>query len=270
MKLISFAVVSLLVITVSAQILTKPPASNYVLQPNQDSIDEEIQELTTAYQLQREVVNTIGGLEELEQEEMRYKLVMKDFESRLERSYVTGVDKSEIKKKYGIANNEWRKASDLVLAKGKELREATAKRDGIEVKLLTLKDNHELRIEHNNRNQNQIGLSPGSYYSKRILVKQTNEICRNADDLSAANGIIEDGIVKLSGMIRKRNDPMKFEFRDLWGELMSSRNKLVREVKFTERYCAYTRELQVGIDWDPVSSPTGGMFQSILQKFGMN
>ncbi|KAH6562906.1 hypothetical protein BASA62_008854 [Batrachochytrium salamandrivorans] len=270
MKLISFAVISFLAVTVSAQIPTRPSAANYVLQPDQDSIDEEIQELTTAYQSQQEVVLKLGGLEELEQEVMKYKSVVKEFGDRLEKDYATGVDKSEIREQYDTAVEDWRQAKDAMLTKKEEIREATAKRDGIEVELLTLKDNHKLRIEHNVRNQNQIGLSPHSHYSKRVLVKQTNEICLNADDLSAANEDIKEGMRKVADVILGHENPTKNILFKTWKQFMITRKKLMGEIGFTERHCAYTRELQAGIAWDPVSSPTGGMFQSFLQKFGIN
>ncbi|KAH6578939.1 hypothetical protein BASA60_003476 [Batrachochytrium salamandrivorans] len=75
MKLISFAVVSFLAITVSAQ----PPidsASNSALQHDQEVLDK-IQELTTAHEAQKELVLELGNLEKLEQMEQETSLAMK-------------------------------------------------------------------------------------------------------------------------------------------------------------------------------------------------
>ncbi|KAH6593041.1 hypothetical protein BASA50_007674 [Batrachochytrium salamandrivorans] len=254
MKLISFAVISLLAVTVSAHLPTRPPASNYVLQNDQDAVEEKIQELTTAYQEQQEAILKIVGPEKVERKEIGSTPAMEDIDSGSEKDYATRVDKSNVEKKHDIAVEDWKKSYAIMIAKKEDLRKAEAKRDAIEIEIFTLRDNHELRTEHNNRNRRQIGLSPGSYYSKRILVKQSNEVCLNFDDLSAANGIIDEGVRKVAEVIMRKKEPKKLKFRDLWEKLMGSRNKLVREVKFTERYCVYTRKLQLEFDLEVVSS----------------
>ncbi|KAH9245834.1 hypothetical protein BASA81_016639 [Batrachochytrium salamandrivorans] len=54
MKLISFAVISLLAITVSAQVLPSTSSVEYTLQHGQYDVDEKLAELRAAYETEME------------------------------------------------------------------------------------------------------------------------------------------------------------------------------------------------------------------------
>ncbi|KAH9244509.1 hypothetical protein BASA81_018088 [Batrachochytrium salamandrivorans] len=78
MKLISFAVVSLLAITVSAQ----PPLSTSA---DKDVIKQKLKDLWAVYPAQNELVLKLREPSEVEQKEQAIRLAMKEIEGQLER-----------------------------------------------------------------------------------------------------------------------------------------------------------------------------------------
>ncbi|KAH9244507.1 hypothetical protein BASA81_018086 [Batrachochytrium salamandrivorans] len=91
MRLISFAVISLLAITVSAQ----PPLSTSA---DKSVIEQKIQDLWAVYPAQHELVLKLEEPGKAEQEEQVIRSVMKDIEEQLQR-------KDCLKVRYGTCRN---------------------------------------------------------------------------------------------------------------------------------------------------------------------
>ncbi|KAH9264632.1 hypothetical protein BASA83_011884 [Batrachochytrium salamandrivorans] len=86
MRLISFAVISLLAITVSAQPPPNTFAADDAPQCDKDVIMHKIRELATAHKAQQELIKTLENPGKAEQEEQIIKSVMKEIEEQLKRT----------------------------------------------------------------------------------------------------------------------------------------------------------------------------------------
>ncbi|KAH9263549.1 hypothetical protein BASA83_013071 [Batrachochytrium salamandrivorans] len=232
MKLISFAVISLLAITVSAHKPKRSSSVKYARQHDQDLVQEKIQELTEAYQ-QQEVIFNIGGLEEMEQEELG---------ARIGRKY------------------------DALILKQRQLKDVKQQRDNTEIKLFTLNENQKQMDEYNSENRDQMQVSPGTCYNKKILEKQSIEACRDAENLLAASFDIENDISKLTEIMFKSKGPEESVFGQTREEFVDSRNKHVDKMEFMQRYCTHTKELQITLGWQPLSSRVGEVFKSFREN----
>ncbi|KAH9250021.1 hypothetical protein BASA81_012214 [Batrachochytrium salamandrivorans] len=166
MRLISFAVISLLAITVSAQ----PPLSTSA---DKDVITHKIQELWAAHQEQHKVVLKLEEPGKAEQEEQAIK-------PGLEKHYAESVDDLE-------------KAEDAVTAKQEQLDEAIDQRYDMEVKLNILEENLERKTEQDAKDKGKTGASPSLSPHRDILQEQMNEASQDADDLLIVYSDIEKG-----------------------------------------------------------------------------
>ncbi|KAH6566563.1 hypothetical protein BASA50_008859 [Batrachochytrium salamandrivorans] len=267
MKLISFAVISLLAITVSAQKPTRPSTADDAPQSDQKLIRDKLQELTAAHPEQQKLILKLGGLEEMEEKELEARLQMEGLESILERNYLLGDEKSKTKTLYATAKNDWKKANDALMFKQKQLKEATDKRDGMEIKISILEENIEQKTEQDAHNRDQTKASPGSRSYREILQNQIDVAFRDADDLFAANKAINEGIYRIGDVIHRAEESKKNPTRKLRDNFREPHQRLTGMMKSTQGQCVYTRELQVELGWQTLSSRVGGMYWSLLQRF---
>ncbi|KAH6583081.1 hypothetical protein BASA61_008192 [Batrachochytrium salamandrivorans] len=260
MKLISFAVISLLAVTVSAQILPSTSATDDALQCDQNPVQEKIQELTISYQLQEELALELEGFEELKKEELETKLIMDGLKNGFKRKGLSKAGKLDLERQYAAAVEDWKQAEGAVMDRKNDLIRAEEKRNGIKIKLLILKNNIERQMKEDAKDQSQTKASPGSSHPKKILERQIDEACTNADELSAADKDSMYGIYTLGDMIWRKKDSKKLELHETWENFVGSCNKIMREVEFMQKYCTYAKELQMNFGWQPPSSGGWGDF----------
>ncbi|KAH6588919.1 hypothetical protein BASA50_010406 [Batrachochytrium salamandrivorans] len=175
MKLISFAVISLLAITVSAHPPPSTSAANDAPQCDTDVITQKIRELTAVQQAQQELITKLKVPGKAEQEEQAIKS----------------------------------KAESAQIPKKKQLDEAGEQRYCIEVKLNILEENLERKTEQDAKSKSKTEVSPGSSSHRDILQNQIDETFHDASDLSAANHGIKEGVDKLNDVIKRMKDSKK-------------------------------------------------------------
>ncbi|KAH6567521.1 hypothetical protein BASA50_004351 [Batrachochytrium salamandrivorans] len=271
MKLISFAVISLLTITVSAQILPGTSAAKYALQSDQNLIHDKIRELTESCQIQQELVLKLRKPGKVEEKERETRLQMEKLEKEFETSDLSGVEETRIQRQYSIALHDSKEAQAALVAKKEKLKEAMEQRSYMKIKISILEENIEQKEEQDAKSKGPIGASPGSSPHRKILERQIDEVCRNAADLFDANKDANEILSKLDSVIDKTKDPKKeLELSQTRNKLVNPYNKLLEEFWFVQSKCARAKELQMNFDWQPQSSGVGGVVQSLWQKFGMN
>ncbi|KAH9244508.1 hypothetical protein BASA81_018087 [Batrachochytrium salamandrivorans] len=134
MKLISFAVVSLLAITVSAQ----PPLSTSA---DKDVIKQKLQDLWAVYRAQIEVVLKLEEPGKAEQEEQAIRSVMKDIEEQLQRKDLSEGEIWDLQKHYAGSMDDLKKAQSAQIPKQQQLEEARNQRYDYVVKINILNEN---------------------------------------------------------------------------------------------------------------------------------
>ncbi|KAH6596501.1 hypothetical protein BASA50_005051 [Batrachochytrium salamandrivorans] len=266
MRLISFAVISLLAITVSAHKPKRSSSVKYARQHDQDLVQKKIQELTEAYQEQQEVIFKIGELEEMEQEELGARVKMEGLANRLTEEHLLGDEKRNLKKLYASAEEGWKKIYDALILKQRQLKDVKQQRDNTEIKLFTLEENQKQMDKYNAENRDQMQVSPGTCYNKKILARQSIEACRDAENLLAASFDIENDISKPTEVMFKSKGPEESVFGQTREEFVDSRNKHVDKMEFMQRYCTHTKELQITLGWQPLSSRVGEVFKSFREN----
>ncbi|KAH6564556.1 hypothetical protein BASA83_011703 [Batrachochytrium salamandrivorans] len=262
MKLISFAVVSFLAITVSAQ----PPidsASNSALQHDQEVLDK-IQELTTAHEAQKELVLELGNLEKLEQMEQETSLAMKKLGEELRKQIDNEPWRLHLQALYNEALENYRDAFKALSTRKEELKNAKEERNSIEMGLFTLKENWDRLTEHNAENQDQMTLWDGSYYNREILTQQSNEVCQSADDLSIVSQDIKEGMSALDKMLKRKKKHKDSEPHRIRGNLHYTFQDTMEQVEFMQDHCTYTIELQADFDCQSPSSEAGEVCPSFV------
>ncbi|KAH6566558.1 hypothetical protein BASA50_008864 [Batrachochytrium salamandrivorans] len=265
MKLISFAVISLLTITVSAQILPGTSAAKYALQSDQNVIHDKIRELTTIEQEQEKLVLELGKSANVERWEKKARLVMERLVKVLKDDSLSEVDKSKVKQLHADAAEDWSEANAALVAKKKELKEATKQLDCMKMKIFILNENIELQLEQDARSKGPIEASPGSNPHREILEEQADEAYQDFSDLSDVNKNIREGLSKLDSVIDRTEDPKKeLELLDTWNKFRIPSNKLLDETKLVKCKCIHAREFQTELGWQSLSSQVWGAFKSFL------
>ncbi|KAH6599410.1 hypothetical protein BASA61_002572 [Batrachochytrium salamandrivorans] len=119
MKLISFAVISLLAITVSAQVLPSTSSVEYTLQHGQYDVDEKLAELRAAYktEMEKDLKLEDFWLAKREVEELR--LEVQRLKDAMKRKGITKGEKLDIRKLYIGAHDDLQQAYATVFAKKK-------------------------------------------------------------------------------------------------------------------------------------------------------
>ncbi|KAH6594016.1 hypothetical protein BASA50_006922 [Batrachochytrium salamandrivorans] len=185
MKLISFAIVSLLAVTVSAHLphgaatqdMDQSQGSNTesVQQPQSTSTEEMDQYQSTDTQtlqehdqdaFQAELEKLEKACEEIEAQiselhneiEMQEKM-MTDFGSEIQglmialtKQGISETAKTLLKKQYDSAFSSWKGVLDIMDIKESDLKKAKKERTDTQIQLLTLKENHKRLMEHNANN----------------------------------------------------------------------------------------------------------------------
>ncbi|KAH9270550.1 hypothetical protein BASA83_007363 [Batrachochytrium salamandrivorans] len=221
MRLISFAVISLLAITVSAHPPPSTSAADDAPQCDKDVIMHKIRELTAAHKAQIEVVLKLEEPGKAEREERAIKSVMKTIEKQLKRKDLLEGEKPGLEKHYAGSVNDLEKAQNALVAKQKQLDEAIDQRYRMEVKLDILNENLEQKAEQDAKDKSKMDASSGSNPHRKILGEQIDETCPNAEDLFATYNDLKEGIFKLDDVIKRMKDPKK-------SKLSKSRDKFVR------------------------------------------
>ncbi|KAH6565901.1 hypothetical protein BASA50_006148 [Batrachochytrium salamandrivorans] len=269
MRLISFAVISLLAITVSAYPGLGTFATNDAPQCDKDVIMHKILELTAAHQEQQELIKTLEEPGKAEREEQTIRLVMKTIEKELERTDLPEYERPGLEKHYAGSVDDLKKAESALVAKKEELKEATQGYSCINIKILILEENLKQKEEQDAKSKSKTGASPSSSPHRDILQKQIDETCPNVDDLLAIYSYINEGISKLDGMIKKRakNSKKRLELVQPRNKFMGSSNKLASKFGFVRCECDHAKELQAEFGWQLQSSLTWGVVQSVWQIF---
>ncbi|KAH6576954.1 hypothetical protein BASA60_004297 [Batrachochytrium salamandrivorans] len=241
MKLISFAVISLLAITVSAHPGLGTSATNDAPQCDKDVIMQKIQELTAAHKTQQELITKLEEPGKAEREEQEIRSVMKTIEKELERTDLPERERPGLEKHYADAVKDWEKAKSALVAKKEELKHATQGYNCMWVKLDILEETLALKTEQDAKSKDKTEVSPGSNPHRDILQKQIDEAFQDTADLSAADNNIKEGISKLDD-VRKRTKDSKKKLDKTWEKFVSPSSKLAIEVLFTkDRRVSYKR-----------------------------
>ncbi|KAH9263717.1 hypothetical protein BASA83_012866 [Batrachochytrium salamandrivorans] len=190
MKLISFAVISLLAITVSAHPGLGTSATNDAPQCDTDVITQKIRELTAVQQAQQELITKLKVPGKAEQEEQAIKSVMKTIEKELKRKDLSEDERLDLQNHYAESVDDLKKAESAQIPKKKQLDEAGEQRYCIEVKLNILEENLERKTEQDAKSKSKTEVSPGSSSHRDILQNQIDETFHDASDLSAANHVL--------------------------------------------------------------------------------
>ncbi|KAH6597584.1 hypothetical protein BASA50_004352 [Batrachochytrium salamandrivorans] len=219
MKLISFAVISLLAITASAQMLPSTSDVNYAPQPDQE----------------------VSG--QVEKDELETKLVLDTARAELKQEGLSDEDKKVLTKKCDDAAINWDVAHVALTSRQRQLKEAQKESDDAEMKLKVQQENKKQLLEHNSQSQVKLETAPGSIYCTDILVKQSSEICQDASDLEFAHRKIGEGIDKLGVVVVRSRNPKQELLFGIQTELIEANKELKVAVTSAQTECAYTKKL---------------------------
>ncbi|KAH6578122.1 hypothetical protein BASA50_002278 [Batrachochytrium salamandrivorans] len=119
MKLISFVAISLLAITVSAQLPTGPSSVKYTLHHDQYDVGEKLIELREAYETEMEKDLELEDFWMAKHEVEDLRLKVQRLKDAMKRKGMTKVEKLDTRKLYICAHGELRQAYATVFAKKK-------------------------------------------------------------------------------------------------------------------------------------------------------
>ncbi|KAH9244562.1 hypothetical protein BASA81_018029 [Batrachochytrium salamandrivorans] len=190
MRLISFAVISLLAITVSAQ----PPLSTSTAK---DAIEKKLQDLWTVYRAQIELITKLREPGKVEQEEQTIRSVMKEIEEQLQRKDLSESERPGLEKCYAGSVNDLEKAQSAQIPKQQQLEKARNQRYDTVIKIDILDENLEREMEQDARDKSKMDASSSSSPHREILQKQINEGLQDAEDLVISDMDIKRGILNL-------------------------------------------------------------------------
>ncbi|KAH6566844.1 hypothetical protein BASA62_006474 [Batrachochytrium salamandrivorans] len=254
MKLISFAVISFLAITVSAHPGLGTSAATDAPQCDKDVITQKIQELTTAYQEQQELITKLETPGKAEQEEREIRSVIKTIEKQLKKKDLSEDERWDLQNHYAESVDDLKKAESALIPKKQQLDEAGGQRYCIEVKLNLLEETLKRKTEQDAKSKDRTGVSPGSSSYKDILQSQIDETFHDASDLSASNQGINEGISKLDDVIKRTKDPKISKLDKTWDKLTGIRKKLMIESDSMQDQYFHTKELQSDFNWPSQNS----------------
>ncbi|KAH6593221.1 hypothetical protein BASA50_007428 [Batrachochytrium salamandrivorans] len=163
MKLISFAVISLLAITVSAQSPMKFFSGNHAPQSEQEKADAKLVVLREKYEkLQSELALKLEELKKVKKEGKVAMSVVKSLSEKLEKSSLDSEDQKEVREKYLDVLGIWREAYTSGTIQEKELKKATKKSDVLKKKITKLTGNQEQQTEQDADSNDPTEPSPDS------------------------------------------------------------------------------------------------------------
>ncbi|KAH6589556.1 hypothetical protein BASA50_009967 [Batrachochytrium salamandrivorans] len=267
MKLISFAVITLLAITVSAHLPLSTSATNDAPQCDKDVIEHKIEELWAVYPAQKELIKTLENPGKAEREERAIKSVMETIEEQLKRTDLPERERLSLEGHYAGSVDDLKKAESALVAKKQQLDEAKKKRDCMNMKILILDENLEQKEEQDAKSKGRVETSPGPNPHRKILEEQIDETCPNANSLFAIHNDINEGISKLYYMIKRTKDPKIGKVSKTRNKFMGIRDKLVIEFIFARYKCIHAKELQEEFGWRSLNSLALEVVQSVWQMF---
>ncbi|KAH9251202.1 hypothetical protein BASA81_010981 [Batrachochytrium salamandrivorans] len=203
MRLVSFAVISLLAITVSAHPPPSTSATNDAPQCDKDVITQKIRDLRAVQQAQQDLITNLEVPGKAEQEEQTIRSVMKTIEDQLKKKDLPEDERWDLQNHYAGSVNDLKKAENALIPKQKQVKEAVEQRYGMGVKINILNENMERKTEQDAKSKSKTEVSPGSSSHRDILQNQIDETFRDASDLSAANHGIKEGVDKLNDVIKR-------------------------------------------------------------------
>ncbi|KAH6573809.1 hypothetical protein BASA50_002507 [Batrachochytrium salamandrivorans] len=265
MKLISFAVISLLAITVSAHPPLSTSTANDAPKCDKDIIKQKIRDLREAYPARIELVLKLGEPGEAEEKEQTIRSVMKDIKGQLKREDLLEGEKPKLEKHYDESVDDLEKAQSAVVAKKQQLKEASNQSYDIWMKVHILDENLDREAEQDARDKSKTGASSSLNPHRDILQEQINEGFQDANDLYMADQDILSGISKLDDVITRTKDPKKSKLYETWKKVMFTHQKLVREVGLSKGWGHCTEELQTEFGWPTQNSLALRMYQSYWQ-----
>ncbi|KAH6589547.1 hypothetical protein BASA50_009958 [Batrachochytrium salamandrivorans] len=269
MKLISFAVISLLAITVSAHPGLGTSATNDAPQCDTDVITQKIQELTAARQEQQELITKLKTHGKAEQEKQAIRSVMKTIEDQLKKKDLSEDERWDLQNHYAGSVNDLKKAENAQIPKKKQLEEARGQRYCMWVKINILEENMERKTEQDAKSKSKTEVSPDSSSYKDILHEQINETFYDASDLCAADHGIKEGISKLDDVRKRTKDPKRDKLDKTWEKFTGIRKELMIEALSMKDRHFHTKELQSDLNWPSHNSLAVRLYQSVWQTFGM-
>ncbi|KAH6587950.1 hypothetical protein BASA50_010969 [Batrachochytrium salamandrivorans] len=128
MRLISFAVISLLAITVSAQSPPSTSTANDAPKCDKDAIKKKIQDLRAAYAAQDELITKLREPGKVEQEGQAIMSVMKEIEEELKKKDLPEGEKPSLEKHYDESVDDLEKHGSAQIPKHEQLKEARNQR----------------------------------------------------------------------------------------------------------------------------------------------
>ncbi|KAH6580808.1 hypothetical protein BASA50_011000 [Batrachochytrium salamandrivorans] len=257
MKLISFAVVSLLAITVSAQ----PPLSTSA---DKDVIKQKLQDLWAVYRAQIEVVLKLEEPGKAEQEEQAIRSVMKDIEEQLQRKDLSEGEIWDLQKHYAGSMDDLKKAQSAQIPKQQQLEEARNQRYDYVVKINILNENLKRKKKQDAKDKSKTGTSSSLSPHRDILQEQMNEAFQDADDLYISDQSIKEGVDKLDDVIKRTKNPKISKLYETWDKFTATRVKYIKQVGSAIDQRSRTKELQAEFGWTSQNSRVWDLYQSFL------
>ncbi|KAH9270527.1 hypothetical protein BASA83_007340 [Batrachochytrium salamandrivorans] len=257
MKLISFAVVSLLAITVSAQ----PPLSTSA---DKDVIKQKLQDLWAVYRAQIEVVLKLEEPGKAEQEEQAIRSVMKDIEEQLQRKDLSEGEIWDLQKHYAGSMDDLKKAQSAQIPKQQQLEEARNQRYDYVVKINILNENLKRKKKQDAKDKSKTGTSSSLSPHRDILQEQMNEAFQDADDLYISDQSIKEGVDKLDDVIKRTKNPKISKLYKTWDKFTATRVKYIKQVGSAIDQRSRTKELQAEFGWTSQNSRVWDLYQSFL------
>ncbi|KAH6600541.1 hypothetical protein BASA61_002251 [Batrachochytrium salamandrivorans] len=267
MRPISFAVISLLAITVSAHLPLSTSATNDAPQCDKDVIMHKILELTTAHKAQQELIKKLEEPGKAEREEQEIKSVMEEIEKELKKTGLPRGERSSLEGHYAGSVDDLKKAQSALVDKKEDLRKAMKKRSCMEVKLDILNETLEQKAEQDAKDKSKTGASPSSNPHRKILGEQIDETCPNAADLFATYNDLREGVFKLDDVRKRVKNPRKSKLSKARDNFVNPYNKLLGEFRVANCKCTHAKEFQADFGWQLQSSLTERVTQSVRQMF---
>ncbi|KAH6564835.1 hypothetical protein BASA50_009101 [Batrachochytrium salamandrivorans] len=258
MKLISFAAISLLAITVGAHLPQDATTQDLQslqgataqdpLPSCQDRIQETLDKLTELYWTKETSALKISSLDIMREKELGLRLEMERLKDALKEENMDDLKRFELGRQYDATATDWERFGNALKAKQKKLNRVAEERDTVKIKLITLKEHCEKLEKYNIENQDQIVLVPG-FYSKKILVDQSKEVCQHSKELSSGNKHLGYGIREVGTAIDRLRISEEDGLIKLYNALSSYSQKLITRVEFSKKQCSYTKKLQKDPSW---------------------
>ncbi|KAH6565568.1 hypothetical protein BASA62_007202 [Batrachochytrium salamandrivorans] len=203
-----------------------------------------------------------------EVEDLRLKV--QRLKDAMKRKGITKVEKLDTRKLYICAHGELRQAYATVFAKKRDLEKAKEQCDNAKIALHTIEENPEENKETQCIRQNQVEISPCSYYSIDILKIQSDEVCKNAKSLATYNKKIKTVVSKPDTVMHKTKNPKKSTHPKAHRNSHDPHQELMKEIRFAQNHCSYIKNLHRDLTRQSLGLRVGRTCQSFVQRLGMN